>query len=116
MEDALRAIEIVFNSLAMKSLNPYSDGRYSKRCARRSVGESVEQVLILILMEDTLRDMQQVRLKLSISVLILVLMEDALRGDWRACNDSGCGVLILILMEDDLRVFLRAEKMEKQKS
>ena len=41
------------------------------------------QVLILVLMEDTLRDGNIVNLKAEVnSVLILVLMEDTLRGRW----------------------------------
>ena len=37
-------------------------------------------VLILVLMEDTLREKVRCTLSLSVSVLILVLMEDTLRA------------------------------------
>ena len=43
--------------------------------------EVVEAVLILVLMEDTLREIQKlIRPKNQVTVLILVLMEDTLRA------------------------------------
>ena len=83
-------------------------------------------VLILVLMEDTLRGYHTISGKLKFSVLILVLMEDTLRGmhSQRRCSCislnpcfngrysqrpirnytiDGCKVLILVLMEDTLR-------------
>ena len=61
-------------------------------------------VLILVLMEDTLRVLMRVMSNAYGRVLILVLMEDTLR----ACSYSyvscwSCSVLILVLMEDTLR-------------
>ena len=49
---------------------------------RASVGKDKEDaiVLILVLMEDTLRGMQATRRTFRTGVLILVLMEDTLRG------------------------------------
>ena len=59
-------------------------------------------VLILVLMEDTLRDHDCKRFE--VEVLILVLMEDTLRV-WLATQFSSTtlAVLILVLMEDTLR-------------
>ena len=39
----------------------------------------ITQVLILILLEDTLRDCSNVRYNTTLSVLILILLEDTLR-------------------------------------
>ena len=86
------------------------------------------RVLILVLMEDALRDRPLRRQERLLSVLILVLMEDALRGTCNVvsptsdgglnpCSNGRCsarssilailanpkGVLILVLMEDALR-------------
>ena len=47
------------------------------------------QVLILVLMEDTLREVIFVSLFSIIAVLILVLMEDTLRGDDFSAEPSG---------------------------
>ena len=41
--------------LLATSLNPYSNGRYSERVPVRNVINALNTVLILILMEDTLR-------------------------------------------------------------
>ena len=64
-------------------------------------------VLILVLMEDTLRDDITSMLAARSGVLILVLMEDTLRAlaDYNEANDVV--VLILVLMEDTLRVEAR---------
>ena len=61
------------------SLNPCSNGRCSARVYFQSYN-SVVAVLILVLMEDALRDLLSIPLELLVSVLILVLMEDALRA------------------------------------
>ena len=66
--------------------------------------KKVKDVLILVLMEDTLREgaCRQV-LELRI-VLILVLMEDTLRAvGTPAIPENSAPVLILVLMEDTLR-------------
>ena len=63
-----------------------------------------ELVLILILMEDTLRANGMWELKTILAVLILILMEDTLRAHFRRVNGIHVKVLILILMEDTLRV------------
>ena len=60
-------------------LNPYYNGRYSPRYQRQIV-------------------------KLGETVLILIIMEDTLRGMCRYKSASGWWVLILIIMEDTLRV------------
>ena len=54
-------------------------------------------------MEDTLREFGNVIKIILLSVLILVLMEDTLRGQGDRHNNNGGGVLILVLMEDTLR-------------
>ena len=43
--------------------------------------EAFLQVLILVLMEDTLREDMKASTKIAAIVLILVLMEDTLRGN-----------------------------------
>ena len=80
MEDTLRVMQIKLNTT-----NP--------------------EVLILVLMEDTLRDKIFFRKrKKHIKVLILVLMEDTLRDAKRIlAKKLAKRVLILVLMEDTLR-------------
>ena len=58
-------------------------------------------VLILVLMEDTLRGDQLYVMLKEYLVLILVLMEDTLRGN--KSMENLFEVLILVLMEDTLR-------------
>ena len=53
-------------------------------------------------MEDTLRDMAKAK-KAAPAVLILVLMEDTLRAHSLQSSRIGSLVLILVLMEDTLR-------------
>ena len=65
--------------LPSKSLNPCFNGRYSQSEKEDSVNRD-SLVLILVLMEDTLRESYATALKAVGSVLILVLMEDTLRG------------------------------------
>ena len=63
------------------------------------------QVLILVLMEDTLRGRGNETVTVSSIVLILVLMEDTLRElKMRYDYKHSYSVLILVLMEDTLRV------------
>ena len=62
------------------SLNPCFNGRYSQSLLPPRVGSKIKYVLILVLMEDTLRGMLRALTSLKKSVLILVLMEDTLRG------------------------------------
>ena len=54
MEDTLRVLKAEKGYLFTYCLNPYSNGRYSTRYNKQCV-EIAGQVLILILMEDTLR-------------------------------------------------------------
>ena len=54
-------------------------------------------------MEDTLRVLQIMKRLLLNLVLILVLMEDTLRAS-TVTAQHGASVLILVLMEDTLRV------------
>ena len=56
MEDTLR-VEVSGQKNPLGScLNPYSNGRYSERAAVATPKAEVVVVLILILMEDTLRE------------------------------------------------------------
>ena len=65
-------------------------------------------VLILILMEDTLRVLACLFARLLLAtVLILILMEDTLRETRVLGGRGNQGVLILILMEDTLRVDIK---------
>ena len=70
---------IILCNQFVTSLNPCFNGRYSQR--KKSIIESlVKNVLILVLMEDTLRDRDVKGCGEVQKVLILVLMEDTLRG------------------------------------
>ena len=60
-------------------------------------------VLILVLMEDTLRVLYLKMTSYIIVVLILVLMEDTLRVAQEYLSSQKVYVLILVLMEDTLR-------------
>ena len=61
-----------------KSLNPCSNGRYSQ--SKKKFGSKIQKpVLILVLMEDTLRVVLAVIIAGITLILILVLMEDTLR-------------------------------------
>ena len=57
-------------------------------------------------MEDTLRERLQLVSGIKNKVLILVLMEDTLRGMDDFKYDNFVIVLILVLMEDTLRVVI----------
>ena len=75
--------------------------RVDEGCTARPDRRSV---LILVLMEDTLRDHRNGRSRGRFTVLILVLMEDTLRVPIVRCIRNSIGeVLILVLMEDTLR-------------
>ena len=66
------------------------------------LNDEARNVLILVLMEDTLREVCLLVEK-KYFVLILVLMEDTLRDMLFSCASSLVSVLILVLMEDTLR-------------
>ena len=70
-------------------LNPCSNGRYSQS-GKPEMAIRVHIVLILVLMEDTLRGVCIGPFSSEGSVLILVLMEDTLRA-----SDSGDDLWIL---------------------
>ena len=85
-------------------LNPCFNGRYSQSIARCCKWNK-QFVLILVLMEDTLRGIgcKDSRITGDL-VLILVLMEDTLREPLRhLLRRTKTNVLILVLMEDTLR-------------
>ena len=71
-------------------LNPCFNGRYSQSRIMECVCACRISVLILVLMEDTLRARLQRRIRTSSNVLILVLMEDTLRATRvRVCGVRG---------------------------
>ena len=57
MEDALRGNVIYYNAKDSRSLNPCSNGRCSARNEKKRQQTSRKKVLILVLMEDALRDL-----------------------------------------------------------
>ncbi len=64
----------------VECLNPYSIGRYSQRPRQVCYPNCMPMhVLILILLEDTLRDARDACKGAMLSVLILILLEDTLR-------------------------------------
>ena len=79
MEDTLRDYTLEYFNKVL-GLNPCFNGRYSQRA--QGGFELIETtVLILVLMEDTLRVNKRYIFAVYVSVLILVLMEDTLRGE-----------------------------------
>ena len=125
MEDTLRVPITYGEVMSVKGINPCFNGRYSQRIFQLQV-TSAKTVLILVLMEDTLRDTVFESVYDRGVVLILVLMEDTLRGSHRSLRyhyqsinpcfngrysqrvtpfvrDKKQDVLILVLMEDTLR-------------
>ena len=86
----------------ISSLNPCSNGRYSQS-NYKPFSTRLVMVLILVLMEDTLRVDQSIYNILVFNVLILVLMEDTLRAPNGQTFEINPEVLILVLMEDTLR-------------
>ena len=101
MEDTLRVSEERCKECKKPRLNPCFNGRYSQR--RKQPSHASVSVLILVLMEDTLREkLGQTEME-KYYVLILVLMEDTLRDCYSANSISVECVLILVLMEDTLR-------------
>ena len=79
MEDTLRVLPNGADNDIDKGLNPYYNGRYSTREAEDLWNELIEKVLILIIMEDTLRVNLCLLLRFQVNVLILIIMEDTLR-------------------------------------
>ena len=81
--------------------------RDNKKSLRYS--QSVQAVLILIIMEDTLRVVQREMIRRCNKVLILIIMEDTLRAfNYERKAENDFSVLILIIMEDTLRVICLA--------
>ena len=103
MEDTLRVESGVLEYGSITRLNPCFNGRYSQSWGNLCP-TSPYTVLILVLMEDTLRALCALASSLLSTVLILVLMEDTLRVILPP-RVGGKIVLILVLMEDTLRVF-----------
>ena len=78
MEDTLRVGQLI-KGAELGGLNPCFNGRYSQRMFSGRGQHTIRWVLILVLMEDTLRDLTLAGRSLKKGVLILVLMEDTLR-------------------------------------
>ena len=78
MEDTLRDFNESNNVTRAHCLNPCFNGRYSQS-VWISPYRIYPMVLILVLMEDTLRGSMETRAIVILYVLILVLMEDTLR-------------------------------------
>ena len=103
MEDTLRVYGKLGKHELLYCLNPCFNGRYSQRGLLNTNLGTKRVVLILVLMEDTLRDANTVE-NVKKVVLILVLMEDTLRVMLESIIISLLiRVLILVLMEDTLR-------------
>ena len=79
MEDTLRDDITAMLAARSGSLNPCFNGRYSQSKPFTYNPPKVHYVLILVLMEDTLRGMRLTPPYMKMKVLILVLMEDTLR-------------------------------------
>ena len=80
MEDALRERVITTQLWRQLCLNPCSNGRCSASLFTKALTSKSATVLILVLMEDALREVEREDgTHLFLLVLILVLMEDALR-------------------------------------
>ena len=77
MEDTLR-VRVVSERNLLRGLNPCSNGRYSQSM-QLTKNFAYTLILILVLMEDTLRVLLTVETIRLILILILVLMEDTLR-------------------------------------
>ena len=80
MEDTLGDCRGLFQARELHRLNPCSNGRYSRSYICKDAEVKNFDVLILVLMEDTLGDKRYFNKLLTIHVLILVLMEDTLGG------------------------------------
>ena len=77
MEDTLRVFMNILY-IGLGCLNPCFNGRYSQRYMG-VLTRLLPFVLILVLMEDTLREAISLMKENNTKVLILVLMEDTLR-------------------------------------
>ena len=78
LSEILHAVHFLYIRM---SLNPCSNGRCSQSLSGNEVKALLSEVLILVLMEDALRELIMPRKRNGKAVLILVLMEDALRVD-----------------------------------
>ena len=74
-------------------LNPCSNGRCSASFKAFNHNNKIDVVLILVLMEDALRDMFTLLFDTAMLVLILVLMEDALRVFTKALTSKSATCL-----------------------
>ena len=83
-------------------LNPCFSGTYSQRTAKLIIQYDF-YVLILVLVEHTLREPEVEAKYLFFGVLILVLVEHTLRDFEASIFDEHMRVLILVLVEHTLR-------------
>ena len=79
MEDGLRVVRKAGNRARKKGLNPCFSGRWSARISQLRRLRCSSQVLILVLVEDGLREPFHEEPRDVEYVLILVLVEDGLR-------------------------------------
>ena len=79
MEDTLRVKYLQLWHRKKVRLNPYYNGRYATRTKYLHIMATRESVLILIIMEDTLRVQSLAVVVCMFAVLILIIMEDTLR-------------------------------------
>ena len=87
-----------------RSLNPCCCGRWSQSLISRTLSKNLPTVLILVVVEDGLREGTVVGcVKIKRSVLILVVVEDGLRGLILLPEGRVIFVLILVVVEDGLR-------------
>ena len=86
MEDTLRVLQWLWKA-PLNCLNPCFNGRYSQSNDISDILQNTS-VLILVLMEDTLRVLYELLIWDSSEVLILVLMEDTLRGVLKSSKNS----------------------------
>ena len=84
-------------------LNPCCNGRCSASWEDLGFQVTSKEVLILVVMEDALREKPSITSIGKWEVLILVVMEDALRESWKNYLKWFWPVLILVVMEDALR-------------
>ena len=105
MEDGLRVASSYFTTVTADSLNPYSCGRWSQSGKKAMFTESEKDVLILILVEDGLREYHKHQDGTQKYVLILVVVEDGLREYHKHQDGTQKYVLILVVVEDGLREY-----------
>ena len=104
MENTLRVKEEIESTGKINCLNPCSNGKYSQSKEEINKGKITSRLNPCSngkYSQSTKVDTYTVKVR----VLILVLMENTLRGKCDYINPLNLSVLILVLMENTLRVF-----------